>query len=262
MIRLSRVIRVLLTLPWLRGEGLKPRHNLLGLSGSDLGTERHVTLVDQHVSHYIVVLIGAGKRRDQISQDVIRPFCSIDAAILRTELVIFGRGVFGAVDDLIVVIDVAFAYDHLAAYRPIPDIKQPFAAPVNIDRIVRLQLLGQVLVGQNYVFRADDQNAMVQRLQRVKDSIQISDLMPAEPVQVLPLSQKRETVWIFGGAWIGRAKKFERQSSDEEDERVVEFSHTCLNLRLVSTNADQVNLVRIEVPIRDFDGVGGLSVFI
>src|SRR5262245_66208563 len=79
---------------------------------------------------------------------------------------------------------------------------------------------------------------------------------------MLPLRQKREALRIFGGARIGRTKKFERQSSDEEDERVVEFLLAGLGYGLVSTNADQMNLVRIEVPIRNFDGVGGLSDFI
>src|SRR5262245_13124115 len=79
---------------------------------------------------------------------------------------------------------------------------------------------------------------------------------------MLPLRQKREALLTFGVARIGRTKKFERQSSDKEDERVVEFLLAGLGSGLVSTNADQMNLVRIEVPIRNFDGVGGLSVFI
>src|SRR5262245_27663094 len=43
---------------WLRGDGLKSRHNLIGLARADLRTQLQVALVDQHVSHDIVVLIG------------------------------------------------------------------------------------------------------------------------------------------------------------------------------------------------------------
>ena len=95
---------------------LQPRHNLAGLSGADLGTERQVALVEQRISHYIIVLIGDGERRDKVGKEVVCDFGMIDAIIIISdELVVFGSGVLGAVDDLIVVIDVSFAYDHLAS---------------------------------------------------------------------------------------------------------------------------------------------------
>jgi hypothetical protein len=83
----------------------------------------------------------------------------------------------------------------------------------------------------------------------VKDAVQIRDLVPAEPVQVLPLCQIREALRIFGRARIGRAEEFERQSLDEQDERVVEFLRAGLDVGFVSANPDQMNLVRIEIPI-------------
>ena len=91
------------------------------------------------------------------------------------------------------------------------------------------------------------------------DALQLREFLPAEPVEVLSLRQKRQSLLVGGRARIGRAEEFESQPPNEQDEGVVEFplARAALDLSLVPANPDQMNLVRIEVPIRDFDRVGG-----